>query len=234
MHRVRSCDYAIMDCITANRKGPTLPVGGISYLPTMDQKTDFIIAGAMMASLDPVALDTVEAALAGYELSSIPILAAAEQNGLGQSDPANIKIEGNSGFSLHRQFLWQLYNRDCQNRYPLEDGWGGARALRSVEPKYTVEASPPNEVADNIYVIDYCVKQTQSRFSRRIVRVELVVSGTVAAFEAGACIERGSFELDLNQHQGLVGTDLTYNVLAWDDTFNCVASIERFIFGVAL
>jgi len=116
MHLVRSYDFCIMDCITANRKGPTLPIGGISYLPTMDQKTDFIIASAMMASLDPVALDAAETALAGYELSSIPILPVSAKNGLGQDNPALIRIEGNAHFSLHRQFLWHIYNRRGQKR----------------------------------------------------------------------------------------------------------------------
>ena len=228
-HLVRSCDYSIMDCITANRKGPTLPVGGISYLPTMDQKTDYIITGAMMASLDPVALDTVEAALAGYELKSIPILQTAAENKLGNNDPALIRIVGNSYFSLHRQFLWQLYRKNCATRYPLEDGWGGARAVRSVTPRYTVSAQPPVKIGDNIYEISYNIVRRGCEFCRRVVRAELVAFGSTVGVDIGESLTRGKFILDLNLHPGFAITDFAYTVLAWDDAFNCVSSIERFI-----
>ena len=229
MHLVRSYDFCIMDCLTANRKGPTLPVGGISYLPTMDQKTDYILTFAMMASLDPVALDAAETALAGYEQSSIPILQVAANNGLGQNDPALIQIEGTDYFSLHRELLWQTYNNRCQQRYPLENGWGGACALSCVSPGYRVEASNPCEVADNVYDISYRIVREQGPVHRRIVRVELSVVGTVVEFEVGGRNEQGCFRLDLNTHAELSGTDLALNIFAWDDTFNCVASIERFI-----
>lgn len=230
MHKVRSYDFCIMDCLTANRRGPTLPVGGISYLPTMDQKTDFIISSAMMASLDPVALDTAETALAGYELSSIPILPLAAKNGLGENNPALIRIEGNSGFSLHRQFLWHIYNKDGKSLYPLENGWGGARALETVEPMYTVEASPPKARAENVYEINYLIEYKTSS-PRKISRVELSVSGEVLMGKIGNHLTRGTFTLDMNRHPRLANTDITYNIMAWDDTFNCVASIERFIFA---
>jgi len=229
MHLVRSYDYCIMDCLTANRKGPTLPVGGISYLPTMDQKTDYIITSAMMASLDPVALDTAEAALAGYEQCSIPILQAAASNELGQSDPGQIQIIGASIFSLHRQFLWHIYNQDGQHRYPLENGWGGARTLKSVDPEYTIDASKPQEVADHVYKIHYCIRKEQTCLHRKIVRVELAIGEVIITFKTGDYLDEGCFNLDLNQHPEFLKTDLTYNIFAWDDTFNCVSSIERFI-----
>ena len=132
-------------------------------------------------------------------------------------------------FSLHRQFLWHTYNQQSQRRYPLEDGWGGARALDSVVPTYTIEVSPPRKTADNIYDIDYRVINMQVYNRRQIVRVELVIGYTVVARIVGDGLETGCFKLDLNQHPQFMDTDLTYNVFAWDDTFNCVPSIERFI-----
>lgn len=229
MHKVRSYDFCIMDCLTANRKGPTLPVGGISYVPTMDQKTDYILTHAMMASLDPIALDTAETSLAGYEQSSIPILRLAAENGLGQCDPARIQIADTDMFSLHRQLLWQTYNDRCQHRYPLEDGWGGARALKSVVPAYQVDASKPQKVSENVYDIPYRIIRAQASARRRIVRVELEIGGAVLAYKTGGGIEQGCFRLDFHEHPELLGTDLALNLLAWDDTFNCVPSIERFI-----
>ncbi len=229
MHKVRSYEFCIMDCLTANRKGPTLPVGGVSYVPSMDQETDYLLTHAMMASLDPVALDAAETALAGYELSSIPILKAAAANGLGQADPALIRILGTDLFSLHRQLLWQTYNDCCQRRYPLQDGWGGARALKWVAPRYEVAVSKAQKIADNVYAVDYRIDRAQACADRRIARVELAVSGVAVDWRMDGNLERGSFQLDLNRHPELLGTDLALNVFAWDDIFNCVPSIERFI-----
>lgn len=229
MHLVRSYDFCVMDCLTANRKGPTLPEGGISYLPTMDQKTDYIITSAMMASLDPVALDTVETALAGYQQSSIPILQTAADNGLGQNNPALIQIEGSSYFSLHRQFLWETYNSAGQHRYPLENGWGGARTLYFISPNYQVEAFTPQRVAENIYEISYCILKEYCAAHNDIVRVELYVNGSMIECKTDGKLERGRFRFDLKQYPQLLETDLALNICAWDEIFNCVSSMERFI-----
>ncbi len=229
MHLVRSYDFCIMDCITANRKGPTLPIGGISYMPSMDQKTDYIITSAMMASPDPVALDTAETSLAGYEQSSIPILKTAARNGLGQSDPALIQIVGSENFTVHRKYLWDIYNNCMEQRYPLENGWGGARTLDSVLPSYQVEASVPHKAAKNVYDISYIIIREDSSNQRPIIRVELATGENCIDFKIGGELEQGCFRIDLNEHPELLSTDLTFNILAWDDTFNCVSSIERFI-----
>jgi len=231
MHLVRSYDLCIMDCITANRKGPRSPGGGVAYQPNIDQKTDYIIAGAMMASLDPVALDTAEAALAGYEQDSIPILSMAATYELGQNKPEHIRIVGGEFFSLHRQFLWHKYRKDCPFRYPLEDGWGGARVLKSVEPKYSVYVSTPRRIVDNVYGVIYRIQKNKESYHRRIVRVELIIGSALVDYKTGDHLEQGSFALDLNKHPELLKSDLIYYILAWDDTFNCVNSIERFIYG---
>jgi len=235
-HLVRSYDFCIMDCITANRKGPTLPVGGIAYNPDHDQKADYIITSAMMASLDPVALDTAEAALAGYEPSSIRLPSLAAQNSLGISDPAWIHVVGKNLFSLHRQFLWRTHNQNRQRKYPLEDGWGGAKALKSVSPQYSVEAGKAKKIDENVYHIDYRIKKDESCKHRQIVRVELIIEGAVLEFdtndfEGRKCIEQGHFVLDLKKYKHLLNTDLGYNIYAWDDILNCVPSMERFIFA---
>lgn len=227
MHKVRSYDFCIMDCITANRKGPTLPLGGISYSPNMDQKTDFIVTSAIMASLDPVALDTCEAALAGYELSSIPIFSIAAKNDLGQNDPAFIRVEGDARFSLHRQHLWQTYNKN--GKYPLENGWGGAKAMDIIEPLHTIEIAVPKKKAENMYEIDYRVRGMKKSSKRKIVRVELLVGGAMLAGKVGNNLEQGCFVLDLNKYPESLHSDLTCSIQAWDDIFNCVISIERFI-----
>jgi len=230
-HKVRSYDFCIMDCITANRIGPLLPDSGVSYQPFLDTPADYIISGAMMASLDPVALDVAGTALAGYEQDSIPTLAAAGREGLGQHNPALIKIAGNRTFSMHRLFLWHKYNQEgLRSRYPLLDGHGGARAMQTVEPGYAIYASMPKKTGENVYRIDFSVNRTYKISCRRIVRVDLIISDDwVVEFHIGRNLANGYFTLDLNNYPELLGTDIGYNVLAWDDSFNCIASAERFI-----
>jgi len=230
-HKVRSYDFCIMDCITANRIGPLTPVSAVQFQPSFDYPADYIITGAMMASTDPVALDTAEVALAGYEQSSIPIIKAAAEQGLGQNNPALIQIVGSPFFSNHRQFLWNKYNQKGQrSRYPLEDGHGGARAMKTVEPNHTIYASPPKKTADNVYNIDFSITRTGQNPRRRIVRVDLVLTDdNLIDFHIGNNIAGGFFTLDFNKHPELLGSDITYTALAWDDTFNCVHSRERFI-----
>ncbi len=242
MHRVRSYDFIIMDCLTANRKGPTLPVGGVYHLANPDQKTDYILTNAVMASRDPVAIDTVEAAFAGYERESIPMLKTASQNGLGQCDPSRILLQGQELFSLHRALLLSQYGRD---KYPLEDGWGGARVISDLAPRYIVDASHPKKISTDVYCIRYRIVRMAQADSfagetchlcaeecccqhRPIIRVDCVVSGVHIGSIMGKDTERGEFLLDLHEHSYLRGSSLVWEIFAWDDIFNCVASIERF------
>ena len=232
-HLVRSYDYTIMDCLTANRKGPTLPQSGISYIPDHDQAVDYILSSAIIASLDPVALDTVESSFAGYEQSSIPILETAGNNKLGQNDPAFIDIVGKSDFGIHRKFLWDKYNQGDEHRYPLEDGWGGAHALSTVEPNYFLYLTQPEVVSDGVLKLDYKVIRADKGESRKIVRVELFGLGTPFDYHVGENLEEGSFTVDMNKMPGLKHFDMSFNAFAWDDTFNCVPSMERFVMLVS-
>ncbi len=242
MHMVRSYDFTVMDCLTANRKGPTLPVGGVYHIGNPDQKADYILTNAVMASRDPVAIDTVEAALAGYERESIPMLRAACQSGLGQCNPARIALQNQELFSLHRALLLEQYGRD---KYPLEDGWGGARVMAELTPQYGVDVSRPQKIGRDAYSLSYRIMRRPPRnekaaglrrahdagrrSARAIVRVDCVVSGVPIASMIDGDIERGEFLLDLSKHPYLRGASLVWEVFAWDDIFNCVASIERFV-----
>lgn len=235
MHKVRSYDFSIMDCLTANRKGPTLPVGGVYHIANPDQKVDYILTNAITASCDPVALDTVEAAFAGYESDSIPMLRAANKNDLGECNPTCIMLQNQELFSLHRVLLLTEYDK---NKYPLEDGWGGACVIPELRPKYIVDASAPKKISRDEYRIRYrIVRQSQGDLyaddpsdgccrHRPIVRVDCVVSGVFIGFLTD--MECGEFVLDLKVHDYLRGTSLVWEIFAWDDIFNCVASIERF------
>lgn len=101
-HLIRPNDLIIMDCLTGNRTGPTLPVASIGYSEYSDAPADYILTNAIMASKDSVAIDTVATALAGYQLESIKLLDVAAQNGLGTNDPSRIQLTGYSNFKVHR------------------------------------------------------------------------------------------------------------------------------------
>ena len=108
--------------------------------------------------------------------------------------------------------------------------------MKSVEPKYTVDVSKPQKIADNVYEIRYRIVKKEERCApkseRKIVRVELGAGTEVLQCKTRGNLEEGCFTLDVNKHPALLKTDFTYNIFAWDDTFNCVFSIERFIFAI--
>jgi len=94
---------------------------------------------------------------------------------------------------------------------------------------YAIDISVPQKKAENVYEISYRVTGGKNPSRRKIVRVELAAGGEVLAGKIGNNLLQGVFVLDLNQHPELIATDFALNLFAWDDTFNCVSSIERFI-----
>ncbi|MDH7601307.1 MAG: DUF362 domain-containing protein [Armatimonadota bacterium] len=59
----------------------------------------------ILASRDPVAIDTIHTLLCGYNVSSIPSLQRARDAGLGTNDPAQIEVRGVHVASLRRTFV---------------------------------------------------------------------------------------------------------------------------------
>ena len=59
----------------------------------------------ILASRDPVAIDTIQALLCGYRVSSIPSLQRARDAGLGTNDPSQIEVRGVHVASLRRTFV---------------------------------------------------------------------------------------------------------------------------------
>ncbi len=59
----------------------------------------------ILASKDPVAIDTIHALLCGYKISSIPSLQIARDAGLGTNDPGQIEVRGVHVASLRRTFV---------------------------------------------------------------------------------------------------------------------------------
>lgn len=75
--------FAILDATTASRGGSRHPLASIAK-------------GCVLASSDPVALDSVAAKLLGYDPLKIEYLSLAQQDGLGVADPAQIELIGDA------------------------------------------------------------------------------------------------------------------------------------------
>lgn len=73
----------------------------------------------------------------------------------GTNDPGRISLTGYSDFRVHRQNLYDKYHP--QGKYPLEDDWGDAKVLDSIDAPYEVILSEPHpeKSKDGLYYIDY-------------------------------------------------------------------------------
>ena len=105
-HQIRTYDFVLMDAITGDRRGPH----NLRYDHGFDNPVDYILINSLLASTDPVAIDTVAALLAGYKPESIPASKIGAMNGVGIFWPEWIRLEGLDAFTKHRQFLLKEYN----------------------------------------------------------------------------------------------------------------------------
>jgi uncharacterized protein (DUF362 family) len=225
---VRSYDFVIMDCLTANRQGPILPQGSVSSVPDPDMTADYILTNAIMASRDIVAIDTVETAFAGYKQQSIGILQEAAANKLGINDPGHIVVEGITAFSTHRKKIYDQYAP--LGKYPLSTN-GGAMLLDSIDAPFFVGVGEftPDKLDKNLRYLWYNIESTKSNIKLSISRVELTVNGTVVEYKTGDELLSGQFKFDPSKVNFFNGAYLVCIVNAWDNIFNCVRSIEVFI-----
>lgn len=226
-HLIRTYDFVIMDCLTANRKGPTLPEGGIVYAPNPDMQADYILTNAIMASRDSVAIDTVEVAFAGYRQNTVKLLRYAAENDIGVDDPSRITVSGYHLFCLHRQNIYNQYN--SIGKYPLEDKWGNARTLENISAQFTLTTSKVQKTCDGIYYIDYEIEPSDNVNKLNIVRVELTVNDVVVDYTTEGCLYQGRFIFDLDKVYEHNGAYVVVMINAWDSIFNCVRSLERFV-----
>ena len=214
LHCVRSYDFALMDALTGNRRGPR----NLSF-SNDDAETDFFRSFAVMASRDPVALDVTAALLAGYEPSSIGLNRTASENGIGTDDLSRIEIFGLDAFSKHRIFLAKTYGG--KNLYPFENGWGGAVVIPAVtNAPEILKISEPEKAEGNSYRFSYEVSAANG-----LMKTELWCSN-----EKMIIIEKkeGQITADMS---GWKGKNAEYRLAFWDKDFNCTLSeIKNFQF----
>jgi hypothetical protein len=226
-----------MDVLTLNIEGPATPHEGYPNLGTIDEKVQFYYTNAVMASLDPVAIDVAGTNLIGYHIDSVPYLKMAADNGLGEFDPAYIKLHGDKRLTTLRQNLVQQsknlkekFNIDLP--YPPKERAGGIRLnplqLNPPNPTYTPGISPfeielgaSRKTGKNKYEIDYQIN-INPESDTRITRVEAAVGEEIIGVKVGGDLTSGTIIIDLNQegNGNFKNTALAVKLYAWDQYFN--------------
>lgn len=227
-HMVRSYDLVIMDCLTANRQGPCGPTGGISLTPDPDEAVDYLVTNAIMASTDPVAIDTVESTLGGYHYASIGLTKVAADNGIGVREAANIYVNGLGRFTRLRNHIAEKYAPE--GRYPLTNA-GDPVLAEVVAPQYTVTMDSFTTVpdADGLHHVHYTIHPVGDG-KPDIRRVDLTVFEQCVQSIVGDDIPlSGEFTFRHADYTDATGCYVVGLISAWDGLFNCVNSLGEFI-----
>ena len=226
-HLVRSYDFVLMDCLTANRNGPCSPTGAVSLTPDPDEKVDYILSHALLASKDPVAVDTVESTLGGYRYESIALNATANRNGVGISDAAGILVDGLERFSRHRKRLLSMYGPE--GRYPLSTS-GNPILAKNLEPQYSVTLDSFTLVPDKtgLHHVKYHVTPCTTASEADVRRVDLVVFGAIRQSITGEGLLEGEFTFRYEDYDCFNRAYVVGCVAVWDGMFNCVLSSTEF------
>ena len=235
-HLIRSYDYTILDALTLNLQGPALPMGLITDIADPDQQADYILTNCVMASVDPLALDIAATNLMGFDAESIPLFKEAKENGLGESDPAFIRVQENRAFSRVRLHFLNQFGPD---RFPPPPRVGAVQLLQpQIEPDYNIFLHPPEKLGVHRYLLKYKVV-TASDFGKtgldpaiNITRVEIHAHKALLAEKTGGDLTSGEIIIDLNHEKfsRLRNTALACQGYAWDGYFNCRAGNESFIY----
>lgn len=226
-HLVRSYDLVIMDCLTANRQGPCSPTGAVSITPDPDEAVDYIMTNAIMASIDPVAIDTVESTLGGYRYESIHVLRTAAENGVGVQDPTKIEVDGLMRLMIHRNRLIKAYSPE--GRYPLS-ALGNPELVTDPSAQYTVSLDYHTIKPDNdgLHHVKYTIHPKNPDTDPDIRRVDLVIFGTTVQSIVGDDILQGEFTFRHSDYDCFNGAYVVGLISAWDGMFNCVNSGTEF------
>ena len=226
-HMVRTYDLVIMDCLTANRQGPCSPTGAVSITPDPDEAVDYFLSNAIMASTDPVAIDTVESTLGGYRYESIHVLRTAAQNGVGVQDPTRIEVDGLERLKIHRTRLLRTYGPE--GRYPLS-ACGNPELVMDPSPRFTVQIDRFTVVpdADGKHHVHYTIRPTAESAEPDVRRVDLVVNGVVVQSHVGEGLMQGEFTFRHSDYDEMDGAYVVGLISAWDGMFNCVTSPTEF------
>jgi len=236
-HLVRSYDYIILDALTLNLQGPSLPMGQITNTGDNDQQADFILTNCVMASFDPVALDVAATNLMGFDINSIPLLEDAKNNGIGETDPAYIRIHKDRAFNRVRLHFWNQYGPD---KFPPPPRVGAEQLVKSqIDPDFNIYLCPPEKIGVHRYLIKYKIisvldlGKTDIDPNIKITRVEIHAHKRLLAEKIASDLMSGEIIIDLNKDEfsRLRNTAIACQGYAWDQYFNCRVGNESFIFS---
>ncbi len=180
-----------------------------------------------LSSKDPVAIDTAEALLAGYDPDSIGILETGYRFGLGNNNPGKIMVVGLTNFMLHRQFLADTYS--TVGKYPFQDGWGDARVLSMkgllspVNGQFRLNISEPLKVSNDSYSFKYSLEGTGIT-GIKPVRADLIIDGKIYVCRNSNTGTTGEISANLDK---FTGSPIKYRIALWDRAFNCILSDEK-------
>ncbi|HOT07706.1 MAG TPA: DUF362 domain-containing protein [Methanotrichaceae archaeon] len=216
MNRARGFNLVIMDALTGNRNGPANKVAD------EDAKTDYILTNAVLCSKDSVAIDTVEALFAGYQLDSIPLLESAFRDGIGMNKPAYIDLYGFDAFYLHKKRLHESYPGSGAGCYPFEDGWGNARTHNDFMPPSNVSVKSLGKGSGYNYMFEYTASDSRPD-DLGLARIDFLLNGEVKKrlFE-NLSGDRITVNMESYAHQ-----KVSYRIAAWDKALNCALSKEK-------
>jgi uncharacterized protein (DUF362 family) len=215
MNRARGFDLVIMDALTGNRSGPDN--GGKEE----DAKADIILTNAVLCSKDPVAIDTVETLLGGYQLDSIPLLESAYRDGIGINKPAYIDLKGFDAFFTHKKWLRETYPGSGPGSYPFMDRWGNARTHDDFNAPVNVMITCLSKSPGSDYLFKYSASEPDP-CNHGLARIDFLVNGTVIkrlfdSLSGG----RVTVNMENYRHQ-----NIHCRIAAWDNALNCTLSDE--------
>jgi hypothetical protein len=219
---VRKYDFVIMDCIAGNRAGPASHHAGFIYTSDKDEPMDYVLLNAILTSGDSVAIDTVATVLGGYDPDSIDLLKNAHANGLGANAPEYIALSGFSSFYQHRQFLYETY---FPEKYPFENGHGGASVMEFKPLVAQIDTYEPEKLGERTYALGYKILGPYNE-APDLSRVELWINNRLIDYKNEGEISEGTFLVDFKKEQLPEDTYLDYIFAAWDKQFNCIQSGE--------
>lgn len=222
-HRVRSYDFILMDCLTGNRRGPTNIDQNIE-----DSPTDYILTHAMLGSTDPIAIDTVAALFAGYNQDTVEFLEQGKLDGLGTDQPGFIQLMGLTAFTIHRQFIYDIYNK--HGLYPFENNWGQARLMNDFSPPTNVTVSNLTHITGTTYSFTYSANETDND-DLGLARIDFLVNGELVVYKNTGLTSSGTIEVDLNSYDL---DSLSYRIVVWDKAFSCTLSKRKTFYGEVL
>ncbi|MCL2365148.1 MAG: DUF362 domain-containing protein [Defluviitaleaceae bacterium] len=227
-HLVRSYDFTILDALTLNLQGPALPMGLITDIADTDQRADYIQTHCVLAARDPLALDTVATNLMAFEKNSLPLFNDARANGLGENNPAYIRIHDNRAFCRVRNYFWNQFH---PAQFPPPPRVGAqALSLTQINPDFNIFLHSATKIDPHKYRVHYELA-TPSQ-PNKIIRIELYAHKMLLHQKNDHITPIGEMVIDLNQEQfrPMRNTALAVQGFVYDEYFNCRAGNEHMIF----